>query len=137
MSSDPRHPVQPPFANFIGAELTVFEDDRIEARIRVEEHLLNRNGTMHGGAILAIADNLGGTAAFARVEPGLTTTTTTTTIESKTNFLRSIPLGDVVRFVCEPLHFGNRTSVFQTKIMRSDGKVAAIVTQTQLSISRD
>ena len=56
----------------------------------------------------------------------------TATIESKTNFLAAISKGDTVRAVCIPLHRGRTTIVLETRITRGDGKLAAIVTQTQL-----
>jgi acyl-coenzyme A thioesterase PaaI-like protein len=37
-----------------------------------------------------------------------------------------------VRAECTPLHRGRITMVWQTRIIRSDGKLAAIVIQTQL-----
>ena len=56
------------------------------------------------------------------------------TIESKTNFFAAIQVGDTARAECTPLHRGRTTMVWQTKIVRGDGKLAAVVTQTQLVI---
>ena len=56
----------------------------------------------------------------------------TATIESKTNFFAAVPKGDTARAVCMPLHRGRTTIVLETRITRGDGKLAAIVTQTQL-----
>ena len=83
-----------------------------------------------GGAIMALADNLGGTATMINLPPGKTTTT----IESKTNFLRPIRIGDTATARAVPLHKGRTTMVWQTTITRPDGKPAAVVTQTQLTI---
>jgi 1,4-dihydroxy-2-naphthoyl-CoA hydrolase len=47
-----------------------------------------------------------------------------------------VPLGDTVRAECTPLHRGRTTMVWQTRIIRGDGKLAAIVTQTQLITPR-
>ena len=77
---------------------------------------------------MALADTLGAIATVANLAQGATTTT----IESKTNFFAAIPVGDTVRAECTPLHRGRTTMVWQTKIMRSDGRVAALVIQTQL-----
>jgi uncharacterized protein (TIGR00369 family) len=97
----------------------------------VGEDLANRNGVMHGGAIMAFADILGGAASVLNLADGARTTT----IESKTNFFRAVPLGETARAVCIPLHRGRTTMVWQTTITRADGKEAAIVTQTQLVIT--
>src|SRR5262249_16440613 len=56
----------------------------------------------------------------------------TATIESKTNFFAGVPKGDTAHAVCMPLHRGRTTIVLETRITRGDGKLAAIVTQTQL-----
>jgi 1,4-dihydroxy-2-naphthoyl-CoA hydrolase len=77
---------------------------------------------------MAVADNLGGTAAFLNLPEGAGTTT----IESKTNFFAAVALGDTILAECTPLHRGRTTMVWQTRITRSDGKLAAVVTQTQL-----
>ena len=117
----------PAFAHFMGVRFTSGSRDRIEAELTVGEELASRNGVMHGGAIMAFADILGGAASVLNPDG-----TRTTTIESKTNFFRAIPLGETARAVCIPLHRGRTTMVWQTTIMRADGKEAAIVTQTQL-----
>jgi 1,4-dihydroxy-2-naphthoyl-CoA hydrolase len=120
--------MQPPFSRLLGMRIVEATRDRVVAEILVREELTNRNGGLHGGAVMAIADNLGGTATFVNMPEGAGTTT----IESKTNFFAAVPLGDTVRAECTPLHRGRTTMVWQTRITRSDGKLAAIVTQTQL-----
>jgi len=119
---------QPPFARLLGLRILSAARDRVVAELDVTEALTNRNDTLHGGAVMAIADNLGGTATFLNLAEG----EGTATIESKTNFLRPVPRGDTVRAETTPLHRGRRTMVWQTIITRSDGKEAARVTQTQM-----
>lgn len=119
---------QPPFAAFLGLEITHLSPERVTAELAVAEHLANRFGVMHGGALLALADNLGGTATVANLPDDARTTT----IESKTNFFAAIRLGDVARAECTPLHRGRTTMVWQTRITRGDGRLCALVTQTQL-----
>ncbi|MEZ5796695.1 MAG: PaaI family thioesterase [Paracoccaceae bacterium] len=130
---DEIHPValdQPPFAQHLGIRILAARPDRVEAEMTAGPDLINRNGVLHGGAIMALADNIGGTGAFMNLAPG----EGTTTLESKTNFLRAVPPGDRVRAVAVPLHIGRKTQVWQTTLYRSDGKVAAIVTQTQFTL---
>ena len=45
-------------------------------------------------------------------------------------------MGDVAKAECTPLHRGRTTTVWQTRITRGDGKLAAIVTQTQLMMTK-
>jgi 1,4-dihydroxy-2-naphthoyl-CoA hydrolase len=42
-----------------------------------------------------------------------------------------------LRAECTPLHRGRTTMVWQTRIIRGDGKLAAMVTQTQLVMRKD
>lgn len=130
---DDRAHDQPAFAKFLGLRITSVAPDKVTAELPVREELNNRFGIMHGGAIMALADNLGGTATTANLKPGQSTTT----IESKTNFFAAIPIGDVAKAECTPLHRGRTTMVWQTKITRGDGKLCAIVTQTQIVLTRD
>jgi len=125
-----RQDQQPPFATTLGIKVIHYSLDRIEAELPVRPELGNRNGNMHGGAVMALADDLGGAATIINLPEG----TTTATIESKTNFFAAINVGDIARAECTPLHRGRTIMVWQTKITRGDGKVAAIVTQTQLVI---
>jgi uncharacterized protein (TIGR00369 family) len=124
---------QPPFADHMGMKITHVSPERVTAEMRVTEALSNRNGVLHGGALMALADNLGGTAACANLpEHG----GSTATIESKTNFFAPIPVGDVAKAECTPLHRGRTTTVWQTRVTRGDGKLAAVVTQTQLMMQK-
>jgi uncharacterized protein (TIGR00369 family) len=129
MSAHPQQ--QPAFARFLGIKITSVTPDKVTAELPVRDDLNNRFNIMHGGAIMALADNLGGTATSANLKPGQSTTT----IESKTNFFAAVPLGDVAYAECTPLHRGRTTMVWQTRITRGDGKLCALVTQTQLVLT--
>jgi 1,4-dihydroxy-2-naphthoyl-CoA hydrolase len=124
--------IQPPFAEFLGLKITMLSADKVTAELPVRADLGNRFGIMHGGAIMALADNLGGTAAVANLPEGATTTT----LESKTNFFAAIPAGDTAYAECTPLHRGGTTMVWQTRISRGDGRLCALVTQTQMVLKK-
>jgi len=125
--------LQPPFADLVGIKITHISTEKVEAELIVRREVENRFGILHGGALMALADNLGGTATMANLPKGARTAT----IESKTNFFAAIPLGDTARAECTPLHRGRTTMVWQTRITRSDGKLCAIVIQTQIVIPAD
>jgi 1,4-dihydroxy-2-naphthoyl-CoA hydrolase len=118
----------PAFARLLGIRIVSAERDRVVAEFVVTSELGNRNGVLHGGAVMGIADALGGTATFLNLPEG----TSTTTIESKTNFFAAIGMGETARAETTPLHRGRTTQVWQTRISRGDGKLAALVTQTQI-----
>jgi uncharacterized protein (TIGR00369 family) len=128
---DDRANDQPPFARFLGMKIISIAPDKVVAELPMRDDLKNRFGIMHGGAIMALADNLGGTATTANLAAGQSTTT----IESKTNFFAAIPVGDVARAECTPLHRGRSTMVWQTRITRGDGRLCAVVTQTQMVLT--
>jgi uncharacterized protein (TIGR00369 family) len=119
---------QPPFAKLLGIKVTHLSADKITAELHAGEDLNNRFGTLHGGAIMAFADNLGGTITTANLPEGFSTAT----IESKTNFFAAIPIGETAYAECTPLHRGRTTMVWQTRITRKDGRLAALVIQTQI-----
>jgi 1,4-dihydroxy-2-naphthoyl-CoA hydrolase len=119
-----------PFAKLVGLQVMSTSPDSVVAELKVREELCTRPAVLHGGAIMAFADTLGAIGTVMNLPPG----TTTTTIESKTNFFAAVSLGDTARAECTPLHRGRTTQVWQTRITRGDGKLAAIVTQTQLVI---
>ena len=121
------------FGRLLGLRITVADDDRVEAELEVTTALLNRNGMIHGGAIMAFADTLGGTGTFLNLADG----EGTVTVESKTNFFRAVAEGQVLRAVCLPLHRGRRTQVWQTTLTGPDGKLVAQVTQTQMVLTKD
>jgi len=129
---DDRAHSQPAFAEFLGIKITHVSPERVTAELRARDELNNRFGILHGGAIMGFADNLGGTATTANLKPGQSTTT----IESKTNFFAAVPIGDVAYAECTPLHRGRTTMVWQTRITRGDGKLCAIVTQTQMVLEK-
>jgi uncharacterized protein (TIGR00369 family) len=128
---NPDAELQPPFADLLGLKITHLSADKVVAELVVRDALENRFGTLHGGAVMALADNLGGTATVANLPAG----GRTATIESKTNFFAAIPVGDTARAECTPLHRGRTTMVWQTRITRNDGKLCALVIQTQIVIA--
>jgi 1,4-dihydroxy-2-naphthoyl-CoA hydrolase len=118
----------PAFTRFLGVNVLHRSPERTEAELTVREELCNRRGVLHGGAVMALGDTLGGMTASISLPDG----GRTATIESKTNFFAAVPKGDTAHAVCMPLHRGRTTIVLETRITRGDGKLAAIVTQTQL-----
>lgn len=119
-----------PFSDLMGVEIVERAKDRIVGRMRVREDLCTSGGILHGGAYMAFADTLGAVGGILNVGPGQWTTT----LESKTNFFRGAPVGSMVTGEATPLHVGRRSSVWQTRITNDEGKLMALVTQTQMTI---
>ena len=118
-----------PLAQHLGITFTRASPDELEARLEVRKELCTRPDILHGGAVMALADTAGAAATVLNLPPGHTTTT----LESKTNFLSAVPMGDTAVATTRPIHRGRTTMVWETRITRaSDGKLAAIVLQSQL-----
>ena len=120
----------PGFARLMGVELTLTELDRIIGSLTVREELTNGGGIIHGGALMAFADTLGAIGTMVNLPDGADTTT----IESKTNFIAAGPTGTILTGEATPIHRGRTTMIWQTRITREDGRLVAMVTQTQLVI---
>lgn len=117
-----------PFAELLGIRFVSASADRIEAVMEVREDLCTTPAVLHGGAIMSLADTLGACATVLNLEDGAGTTT----LESKTNFLAPAQVHTTVKAECTPIHRGKRTMVWQTRVTGADGRLVAIVTQTQI-----
>jgi uncharacterized protein (TIGR00369 family) len=116
-----------PFGTLLGVRITAAAPERVTAEMQVREDLCTRPAVLHGGAMMALADTLGGCATSLNLRDGAMTTT----IESKSNFLAPAAVGTTVRAECVAIHRGRRTMVWQTRVTSERGKLLAIVTQTQ------
>jgi uncharacterized protein (TIGR00369 family) len=116
-----------PFGTLLGIRILTAAPERVTAEMLVRDDMCTRPAVLHGGAMMALADTLGGCATSLNLRDGATTTT----IESKTNFLAPAPAGSTVRGECVAIHRGRRTMVWQTRVTSPTGKLLALITQTQ------
>jgi 1,4-dihydroxy-2-naphthoyl-CoA hydrolase len=114
-----------------GIRIITADKDKLVGELDVDDRHLNNSGHVHGGALAAFADDLGGALAGLNVLPEFRTST----IESKTNIFRPCAPGRLTG-VAVPVHVGRRTIVLQTSIYRADGKLAAMMIQTQMVLPR-
>jgi 1,4-dihydroxy-2-naphthoyl-CoA hydrolase len=120
----------PLFPGLMGLQLEEVSAERVVASLRVRPDLCTTGGILHGGAVMALADTLGAVGTFVNLPQGKLTTT----VDSSTKFIAAAAVDSVVRGECEALHRGRTTMVWQTRILRADGRLCAVVTQTQLVI---
>jgi uncharacterized protein (TIGR00369 family) len=113
----------------LGIRVTSLTRKKVMGEMPVTPLHCNLNGRVNGGAIMAFGDVLGAAGAVANRPPGYRGGT----IESKTNFFAA-GTGPVLSGISVPLHIGRTTSVWQTTIKNADGRMVAIVTQTQISV---
>ncbi len=124
-----RQVVQAGTPRMLGVRLTAITRKKVTAEMRIKPLHMNRGGRVNGGAIMAFADVLGAAGTIANLKRGYRTGT----LESKTNFFAA-GAGPVLSAVSIPLHIGRTTMVWQTTITNPDGRMVAIVTQTQIVI---
>jgi 1,4-dihydroxy-2-naphthoyl-CoA hydrolase len=118
-----------PFAELKGVKFTEADKDRVVARMVVRPDLCTLHHTIHGGAVMALADSVGAAATVINLPEDAKGTTT---IESKTNFIGGAKEGSILIATATPVHRGRRTQVWQTRLETEDGKLVAVVTQTQM-----
>src|ERR1700692_4113641 len=116
-----------PFAELKGVTFTEAERDRVVARMLVRPDLCTLGHTLHGGAIMALADSVGAVATVINLPNDAKGTTT---IESKTNFIGGAKEGMIVIATATPVHRGRRTQVWQTRLETEEGRLVAGVPPT-------
>jgi len=124
--------IAPLFPGLMGITIKEASKERIVASMLVRPDLCTAGGVCHGGAYMALADTLGAIGTVVNLPPN----TRTTTIESKTNIFRACTPGRLTG-IAVPVHVGRRTIVLQTSIYRADGKLAAMMIQTQMVLPRE
>jgi 1,4-dihydroxy-2-naphthoyl-CoA hydrolase len=116
-----------PFAGVLGIEVSKAEAKEVNGRMAWAPERCTAAGVLHGGALMAFADTLGGVCAFLNLPDGASSTAT---VESKTNFFRAVRDGHVDG-ITRPLHVGRTFIVVQTDVYDGDRRHIAQVTQTQ------
>jgi uncharacterized protein (TIGR00369 family) len=120
--------LQPLFPGLMGVRLLELTPERVVAEMAVRPDLCTAGHILHGGAAMAFADTLGAVGTVLNLPQGKRTTTT----DSSTKFIGGAKEGGTVTGECVALHRGRTTMVWQTSIRSADGKLCAVVTQTQL-----
>lgn len=120
--------LQPLFPGLMGVTLIELSAERVLATLAVRADLCTTGQTLHGGTLMAFADTLGAVGTFVNLPEGKQTTTT----DSSTKFIAAAKLGSTVTGECLALHRGRSTMVWQTSIRNEQGRLCALVTQTQM-----
>ncbi|MGH3341426.1 MAG: PaaI family thioesterase [Carbonactinosporaceae bacterium] len=121
-----------PFAATLGVVLDAAEASEVRGRLPWSPERCTAGGVLHGGALMALADSLGGICAYLNLPAGAHTAT----INSTTAFMRGVRDGEVTA-IARPLHTGRRTVVVQTDLLDAAGRRAAQVTQTQAVLTAE
>lgn len=120
--------LDPLFPGLMGVRLVEAGPERVVAELTVRPDLCTLGGILHGGAYMAFADTLGAVGTVLNLSAGETTTTT----DSSTKFVGGAKVNTIVTGESVALHRGRTTQVWQTNVRTAEGKLCAVVTQTQL-----
>lgn len=118
-----------PFAGLVGVEVVSAAPEEVRGRLEWAPARTTAGGLLHGGALLTLADSLGGLCAHLNLREGRRTAT----LESKTNFIRPVRAGGV-EAVARPLHTGRTTILIETRVVDSEGRLVSLTLQTQAVI---
>jgi len=124
--------LDPLLPGLMGVRLLEISAERVLAEMEVRPELCTTGGVLHGGAYMTFADTLGAVGTVLNLPPGTSTTTT----GSNTKFMAGAKVGTKVRGESVALHRGRTTMVWQTSITNAEGRLCALVTQTQLVMAR-
>jgi uncharacterized protein (TIGR00369 family) len=119
-----------PFATALGIELDAAGAEEVRGRLGWAPERCTAGGLLHGGALMAFADSLGGICAYLNLPEGAGTAT----ISSNTSFMRAVRNGEVTG-VARPLHVGRSVIVVQTDLTDDAGRRVAQVTQAQAVVN--
>lgn len=135
-----RSPIEPPplaellaivpFTRMLGMELVSASAEEVVGRLAWREELCTMGGALHGGALMSLADNLGGLCAYLNLPAGATTAT----ISSSTNFMLGVREGHVTG-TAHPLRVGRSVIVVETDLRDDAGRLAVQTTQAQAVIA--
>ena len=118
-----------PFTVTLGMELVSATPEEVIGRLRWRENLCTTGGALNGGALMSLADNMGGMCAYLNLPAGAGTAT----ISSSTNFLRGVREGSVTA-TSRPLRVGKSVIVVETELRDDDSRLVAHTTQAQAVI---
>lgn len=123
--------IQPLLPGLLGVRLIEATAERVRAEMTVRPELCTTGHVLHGGSHMALADTLGAVGTVLNLRPGQRTVTT----DSSTKFIAGAAEGSVVTAEAVALHRGRSTQVWQTTIRNAEGRLCAVVTQTQLVLA--
>ncbi len=114
-----------PYGTHFGFELIEATLDVVRLRMPFRDELTRFNATLHGGAIMSLADTAGVVRASLDARGELAGT-----MHFAINFLRPVAAGHLDA-VARTVHSGRSSLVLETNLEDSNGRQVGLVTQTQ------
>jgi 1,4-dihydroxy-2-naphthoyl-CoA hydrolase len=118
--------VETPFDRVYGLEIVSIDDERVEARTKVRDEILQPAGLVHGGVFASMAESMTSIATWLAVrDQGKTAMGQS----NQTSFLRPIVDG-TIHATARRRHKGRTTWVWEVDITDDDGRLCALVRVT-------
>jgi uncharacterized protein (TIGR00369 family) len=115
-----------PYLGTLGITVDEATPQLVRGSLRWSPGLCTTAGTLNGGAVMSLADNIGALCAFLNLPSGATTAT----VDSATNFFRGVREG-ALHAAARPLHVGRSFIVVRTDLTDDAGRAVGQTTQTQ------
>lgn len=113
----------------LGIEITLVEEGKVAAQMRIQKHHLAPNGFLHAGSIVTLADSCAGFGCATNLPSNAKGFTT---IELKSNHLGTVVEG-AVECTASLVHKGRTTQVWDAVVSdQSSGKKLALFRCTQM-----
>lgn len=109
----------PPFDSLLGTEVVSASADRVELALQVADHHKQPYGLVHGGVYASLAETAASFGAALGSPSG-----GAVGLSNHTDFLTATR-GGRLRVVATPLHTGRRIQLWEVRITRDDGRLAA------------
>jgi len=107
---------------FLGIKFTDWDDNTLKATMPVNKKTHQPWGILHGGASVVLAETLGSYASTLIID---TEKFAAVGLEVNANHLRPASDGEVTG-ICEPIHIGRKTHVWNIRIINSENKIVCI-----------
>lgn len=107
-----------PFFAYIGFEVIQFEEGNVRLKLNIEKHMLNINGTLHGGIHATMLDTILGIVIRSLTKARVVTTSLTV------HYLGSLSAGEIFA-EAKVLQQGYKTAFAEGEIKDSAGNLIA------------
>ncbi|WP_203363890.1 PaaI family thioesterase [Bacillus sp. REN10] len=104
------------FFQHIGFEVVDFKEDRVKIKLKIQDELLNTNGTLHGGVYATMLDFIQGMLLRAVTKEKCVTTNLTT------HFLASVSSGEIFA-EAKILQQGYKLAFIEGEITDAEGRL--------------
>lgn len=122
----------PPYAQFLGMQLTEVGDGTAVFTMPVSEQLYNANDVVHGGALTSLLDSAMGLAVISTLQDG----EDFTAVELKVNFLKPVTASSgPLRCTGQVLQRGRPVVIAEAECFDRDGQQVARATSSNLVVT--